>query len=145
MRNRVRAIDNIEILDGHDAVELLMRRGLRGLSSVLVADRKWWWRPGDSRRLDSSTPWVARDGLPAFLESAGFGRPAGGRYRRAGGPTPANCWSFGDNVPWVILYLVGAVGERPCGGSLFAYENDTWLPHHGRDGGPGTTGRSGPG
>lgn len=124
VRNRVRAIDNIEILDGHDAVELLMDEGRR-VSSVLVADRNG----GGGRAIaaDLIVDAMGRTGrTPAFLESAGFGRPAEKRIAVQVAYS-SQLLSFGDNVPRDRLTLVGAVPERPCGGSLFAYENDTWL------------------
>ncbi len=124
VRNRVRAIDNIEILDGHDAVELLMDEGRR-VSSVLVADRNG----GGGRAIaaDLIVDAMGRAGrTPAFLESAGFGRPAEKRIAVQVAYS-SQLLSFGDDVPRDRLTLVGAVPERPCGGSLFAYENDTWL------------------
>lgn len=124
IRDRVRAIDNIRILDGHDAVELLMDE-TRRVTSVLVADRNG----GDGRAIaaDLIVDAMGRAGrTPAFLESAGFGRPAEHRIAVQVAYS-SQLLGFGDNVPRDRLTLVGAVPERPYGGSLFAYENNTWL------------------
>ncbi|WKG00913.1 NAD(P)/FAD-dependent oxidoreductase [Mycolicibacterium sp. HK-90] len=124
VRDRVRAIDNVHILDGHDAVELLMD-DTRRVTSVLVADRNGG--PGRAIAADLIVDAMGRAGrTPAFLESAGFGRPAEDRIAVAVAYS-SQLLRFAGNTPRDRLTLVGPVPERPYGGSLFAYEDDTWL------------------
>ncbi|CRZ14227.1 FAD-dependent oxidoreductase [Mycolicibacterium neworleansense] len=124
VRDRVRAIDNIRILDGHDAVELLMDDARR-VTSVLVAARGG--EVGQAIAADLIVDAMGRAGrTPAFLESAGFGRPPEDRIAVQVAYS-SQLLRFGDDAPRDRLTLVGTVPERPCGGSLFAYEDNTWL------------------
>lgn len=124
VRDRVRAIDNIDILDGHDAVELLMN-DTRRVTGVLVADRDGG--TGEAIAADLIVDAMGRAGrTPAFLESAGFGRPTEDRVEVKVAYS-SQLLRFGDTSPRDRLTLVGAIPERPYGGSLFAYEDDTWL------------------
>lgn len=124
VRDRVRAIANIEVLDGHDAVELLMDDAHR-VTSVLVAPRGGG--TGHAIAADLIVDAMGRAGrTPAFLESAGFGRPAEDRITVQVAYS-SQLMRFAGDGPRDRLTLVGAVPERPCGGSLFAYEDDTWL------------------
>ncbi|WP_273736184.1 FAD-dependent oxidoreductase [Mycolicibacterium septicum] len=124
VRDRVRAIDNVRFLDGHEAVELLMD-DTRRVTSVLVADRDGG--AGQAISADLIVDAMGRAGrTPAFLESAGFGRPPEHRIAVQVAYS-SQLLRFGGDVPRDRLTLVGTVPERPCGGSLFAYENDTWL------------------
>ncbi|MUL85550.1 MULTISPECIES: NAD(P)/FAD-dependent oxidoreductase [unclassified Mycolicibacterium] len=124
IRDRVRAIENISILDGHDAVELLMTDARR-VTGVLVADRSD--SAGRAITADLIVDAMGRAGrTPAFLDSAGFGRPAEDRIEVQVAYS-SQLLRFGDNAPHERLTLVGAVPERPCGASLFAYEDNTWL------------------
>lgn len=124
VRDRVQAIDNVRILDGHDAVELLMD-DTRRVTSVLVAPRSGG--TGQAIAADLIVDAMGRAGrTPAFLESAGFGRPVEDRIAVQVAYS-SQLMRFAGNAPRDQLTLVGAVPERPCGGSLFAYENETWL------------------
>ncbi|MGV0812931.1 2-polyprenyl-6-methoxyphenol hydroxylase-like oxidoreductase [Mycolicibacterium boenickei] len=124
VRDRVRAIDNVRLLDGHDAVELLMT-DTRRVTGVLVAGRD----DGDGSAIaaDLIVDAMGRAGrTPAFLESAGFGRPAEDRIAVQVAYS-SQLLRFAGDAPHDLLTLVGAVPERPCGASLFAYEDNTWL------------------
>jgi 2-polyprenyl-6-methoxyphenol hydroxylase-like FAD-dependent oxidoreductase len=73
VRNRLRAIGNVAILDGHDAVELIAAQPHR-VTGVRVANRD----DGMEQVLDAD---LVVDGLgrsartPAFLDRLGYGRP----------------------------------------------------------------------
>ncbi|TVX98528.1 2-polyprenyl-6-methoxyphenol hydroxylase-like oxidoreductase [Mycolicibacterium porcinum] len=124
VRDRVRAIDNVQILDGHDAVELLMDDHRR-VTSVLAAPRSGG--PGQAIAADLIVDAMGRAGrTPAFLESAGFGRPVEDRIAVQVAYS-SQLMRFTGNSPRDRLTLVGAVPERLYGGSLFAYEDNTWL------------------
>lgn len=124
VRDRVRAIDNVDILDGHDAVELLMT-GTRRVTGVLVAGHDGG--TGKAIAADLIVDAMGRAGrTPAFLESAGFGRPAESRVEVKVAYS-SQLLRLTGSAPRDRLILVGAVPERPYGGSLFAYEDDTWM------------------
>ncbi|MCG7610537.1 MULTISPECIES: FAD-dependent oxidoreductase [Mycobacterium] len=124
VRDRVRAIDNIRILDRHEAVELLMD-DTRRVNSVLVTARDGG--TGAAIAADLIVDAMGRAGrTPAFLESAGFGRPAEDRITVQVAYS-SQLLRFAGDAPHDRLTLVGPVPERTCGGSLFAYEDNTWL------------------
>lgn len=124
VRDRVRAIANVDILDGHDAVELLMTDPRR-VTGVLVAARGGG--TGQAIAADLIVDAMGRAGrTPAFLESAGFGRPTEDRIEVKVAYS-SQLLRFPGTSPRDRLTLVGAVPERPYGGSLFAYEDNTWL------------------
>jgi 2-polyprenyl-6-methoxyphenol hydroxylase-like FAD-dependent oxidoreductase len=124
VRNRLRAIGNVAIWDGHDAVELIAAQPHR-ITGVRVADRDG----GLEQELDAD---LVVDGLgrsartPAFLDRLGYGRPPEERI-----VVQVAYASQLLRVPHGTLteklILVGALPERPTGGALFACENDTWI------------------
>ncbi|WP_197739971.1 FAD-dependent monooxygenase [Mycolicibacterium sp. P9-64] len=121
IRRRVRAIENVTVLDGHDVVGPIMA-GDR-VHAVRVIDRE----SGAERTLDAdltvdATGRAAR--TPAFLEAHGYERPAEKSY-----PVGLTYSSqFFRVPPGAITERVAAIGptlERSTGGGLLAYENDT--------------------
>jgi 2-polyprenyl-6-methoxyphenol hydroxylase-like FAD-dependent oxidoreductase len=124
VRNRLRAIGNVAILDGHDAVELIAAQPHR-VTGVRVANRD----DGIEQVLDAD---LVVDALgrsartPAFLDRLGYGRPPEERI-----VVQVTYASQLLRVPpgtlTEKLILVGALPERPTGGALFACENDTWI------------------
>ena len=121
VRRRVRAIENVTVLDGHDVVEPIM--GGDRVSGVRVVDRE----SGADSVLDAdltvdATGRAAR--TPAFLEAHGYERPTEQSY--AVGLTYASQFfrvprdAIGEKVVVIAPTL-----ERATGGGLLAYENDT--------------------
>ncbi len=124
VRRRVRAIDNVEILDGHDLVEPIAAQPQKVTGAQLV-DRD----TGVEQRLhaDLVVDAMGRSArTPAFLDHLGYGRPVTERSL-----TNANYSSQLMRVP------AGAINEkmtfvvpepdRPTGGAFSVYEHDTWI------------------
>ena len=124
VRKRLRALGNITIVDGHDAVELIAAQPHR-VTGVRVANRD----DGKERVLPAD---LVVDALgrsartPAFLDRLGYGRPPEERI-----VVQVSYASQLLRVPAGTLTEkmigVGAVPERPTGGVLLAHENDTWM------------------
>ncbi|MEB3023666.1 NAD(P)/FAD-dependent oxidoreductase [[Mycobacterium] crassicus] len=124
VRQRVRSLGNISLLDGHDVVELLAAKKDR-VDGVRVADRGT--RCDQELRADLVVDAMGRGGrTPAFLEALGYARPAEERitvevaYASQLLRIPAGTLAE-------KLILVGAVPDRPTGGALFACEHQTWI------------------
>jgi 2-polyprenyl-6-methoxyphenol hydroxylase-like FAD-dependent oxidoreductase len=124
VRQRVRAIDNVEFLDGHDAVEPVAAQPDR-VTGIQVVDRD----TGAQHELgaDLVVDAMGRGArTPAFLDSLGYGRPVVERSS-----ANASYASLLMHVP------AGAITEkmtfvvpepsRPTGGSFSVYEHDTWI------------------
>ncbi|ORA28743.1 2-polyprenyl-6-methoxyphenol hydroxylase-like oxidoreductase [Mycobacterium aquaticum] len=124
VRQRVRAISNVEILDGHDAVEFIVA-GAGRVTGVRVAAHD-----GSSNRevvadlVVDATGRAAR--TPAFLESVGYRRPIEHRNTIHVAYTSQLLHIPPDAIV-ERLFLIGARPELLCGGALFACENDTWM------------------
>lgn len=122
VRRRVRAIENVTVLDGHEVVEPTVGQPDR-VTGVRVADRA----TGTERQLHAdlvvnATGRSAR--TPAFLETHGYGRPAEQRYA-----VNLNYSSQFFRVPAGLLFektaLVAPMNERLIGAGMLAYENGT--------------------
>ncbi|WP_158166991.1 FAD-dependent oxidoreductase [Mycolicibacterium smegmatis] len=124
IRRRVFGIPNVKILDAHDAVEILAGTPER-ITGVQVANR----HGGELHVIEAD---LVLDAMgrgartPALLESLGYGRPAEDSVT-----VNVNYVSQMLRLPAGLVdeavILVGATPERPTGGTLFAYENDTWM------------------
>ena len=121
IRRRVRAIENVTVLDGHDVVGPIMA-GDR-VNAVRVIDRE----SGAESVLEAdltvdATGRAAR--TPAFLEAHGYERPTEQSYLV--GLTYSS--QFFQVLPGAITERVAAIAptlERATGGGLLVYENDT--------------------
>ena len=121
IRRRVRAIENVTVLDGRDVVEPIMA-GDR-VSAVRVVDRASAAESVlDADLTVDSTGRSAR--TPAFLEAHGYERPTEQSY-----PVGLTYSSqFFRVPPGSIAETVAVIGptlERSTGGGLLVYENDT--------------------
>ena len=124
VRRRVRAIENVRILDGHDVVEPIADRAHR-VTGARVVNRD----TGEETVLDAelvvdATGRSAR--TPAFLDSLGYERPVEQRhtvhlsYASQFLRIPAGM--IGEKI-----IALGPMPERPTGVGLLAYEQDTWI------------------
>ena len=124
VRNRLRAVSNVEILDGHDVVELIAAQPHR-VTGVRVANRD----DGNEQVLGAD---LVIDALgrgartPAFLDKLGYGRPPEERIVVRVGYA-SQLLRVPPGTLTEKLILIGGLPERPTGGALFAYENDTWM------------------
>jgi len=124
VRRRVSAIDNVEILDGHDFVEPITPNPHR-VTGAHVVDRD----SGAKRMLDAD---LVVDAMgrsartPAFLDSLGYGRPTTERSTAS-----ANYASVVMRLPAGVLHekmtFVVPEPKRPTGGAFSVYEHDTWI------------------
>ena len=124
VRRRVRAIENVRILDGHDVVEPIADRAHR-VTGARVVDRD----TGEETVLDAelvvdATGRSAR--TPAFLDNLGYERPVEQRY-----PAHLSYTSQFLRIPAGMIaekmIALGPVPERPTGVVAAAYEHDTWI------------------
>ncbi len=124
VRRRVRAIGNVEILDGHDVVEPIAAQPDR-VTGAQVANRD----TGAEQTLDAD---LVVDAMgrsartPAFLDSLGYGRPVAERS-----VANANYASLLMRIPPGVLTenmtFVVPEPKRPTGGAFSRYEHDTWI------------------
>ncbi len=124
VRRRVRAIDNVEILDGHDLVEPIAAQPQR-VTGAQVVNRD----TGVEQRLDAD---LVVDAMgrsartPAFLDHLGYGRPvterslANANYSSQLMRVPAG--TINEKMTFVV-----PEPERPTGGAFSVYEHDTWI------------------
>jgi 2-polyprenyl-6-methoxyphenol hydroxylase-like FAD-dependent oxidoreductase len=124
VRRRVGAIDNVEILDGHDFVEPITPDPHR-VTGAHIVNRE----SGAARMLDAD---LVVDAMgrsartPAFLDSVGYGRPVVERSTAS-----ANYASLLMRIPPGTLRekmtFVVPEPKRPTGGAFSVYERDTWI------------------
>ena len=125
VRRRLRAIDNVTILDGHDAAELTSTADRTRVTGVRVIDR-------EARTEQALTADLVVDALgraahtPAFLESLGYGRPVEEHVVVHTAYT-SQLLRIPPGTVEERLIVIGPVPGRPTGMSMFSYENDTWI------------------
>lgn len=123
VRQRVRALSNVTVLDGHDVVEPVMDGG--AVTGVRISDHT-----GTDQRTLSADLVVDATGrsarIPAFLGTHGFSRPVEQTYRvqlsyvsQLFRVAPG---TLDDKVVFASPTL-----ERPTGVGMLAYENDTLI------------------
>jgi len=125
VRRRLRAIENVTILDGHDVAELTSTADRKRVTGVRVVDRDG----GADKELaaDLVVDAMGRAAhTPALLESLGYGRPTEDHI-----VTHTTYVSQMLRIPpgtlREMLTLISAAPDRPTGMFLFGYENDTWI------------------
>jgi 2-polyprenyl-6-methoxyphenol hydroxylase-like FAD-dependent oxidoreductase len=124
VRQRVSAIDNVEILDGHDFVDPIAPDPHQ-VTGANIVDRD----SGATRKLtaDLLVDAMGRSArTPAFLEGQGYGRPVAERST-----TNANYTSLLMRIPDGIIKermtFVVPEPKKPTGGAFSVYEHDTWI------------------
>jgi 2-polyprenyl-6-methoxyphenol hydroxylase-like FAD-dependent oxidoreductase len=124
VRRRVRAVENVTILDGHDAVEPIADQARR-VTGVRVVNRDTGEETGlDAELVIDATGRAAR--ATAFLEKLGYGRPIERRYSVDLSYSSQFLRVPSGMMPAKIVAL-GVVPERRTGVGVLAYENDTWI------------------
>lgn len=123
VRQRVRAIPDITLLDGHNVGDLTTTPDHRRITGVQVGSRQG---------VRTLTADLVVDAMgrgartPAGLEKLGYGRPVEEHvvvhvvYR-------SQLLRLAPGTPMEKMVLIGAVPGRPAGMALFGYEHDTWL------------------
>jgi 2-polyprenyl-6-methoxyphenol hydroxylase-like FAD-dependent oxidoreductase len=124
VRQRVSAIDNVEILDGHDFVDPIAPDP-HHVTGAKIVDRD----SGATRELaaDLLVDAMGRSArTPAFLEAQGYGRPDAERST-----TNANYTSLLMRIPDGIIKermtFVVPEPKKATGGAFSVYEHDTWI------------------
>ncbi|MCE5288927.1 MAG: FAD-dependent monooxygenase [Nocardiaceae bacterium] len=123
VRDRIRGLDRITILDGHEFEDFVIED--KRVSGVTVVDKS----TSTERTLsaDLVVDSLGRAGkTPAFLEKHGFGRPLEDHvvvrvtYATQLLRLPEGSLSQHFNI-------IGPTPDRPTGFALFGYENNTWI------------------
>ncbi|HYX99442.1 MAG TPA: 2-polyprenyl-6-methoxyphenol hydroxylase-like oxidoreductase [Mycobacterium sp.] len=124
VRQRVSAIDNVRILDGHDFVDPIAPNPHR-VTGANIVDRD----SGAKRELNADllVDAMGRSArTPAFLDGRGYGRPVAERST-----TNANYTSLLMRIPEGIIKermtFVVPEPKKPTGGAFSVYEHDTWI------------------
>ena len=124
VRQRVSAIDNVEILDGHDFVDPIAPNSHRVTGANIVDRDSGAKRALNADLLVDAMGRSAR--TPAFLDGLGYGRPVAERSM-----TNANYTSLLMRIPEGIvkerMTFVVPEPKRPTGGAFSVYEHDTWI------------------
>jgi 2-polyprenyl-6-methoxyphenol hydroxylase-like FAD-dependent oxidoreductase len=124
VRLRVRAIDNVKFLDGHDVVEPIADQPHR-VTGARVINRD----TGDEAVLDAE---LVIDAMgrgartPAFLANHGYDRPVEQRSVMRVSYS-SQLLRIPPDMVTEKMTLVFPVPGRPTNGALLAYENGTWM------------------
>jgi 2-polyprenyl-6-methoxyphenol hydroxylase-like FAD-dependent oxidoreductase len=125
VRQRLQAISNVTILDGHDAAELTSTADRHRVTGVRVVNRDG----GAERELMADVVMDATGRgahTPAFLDRLGYGRPVEDHI-----VMHTTYVSQLQRIPQgtltEMLVDIGPVPGRPTGMFLAGYENDTWM------------------
>jgi 2-polyprenyl-6-methoxyphenol hydroxylase-like FAD-dependent oxidoreductase len=125
VRQRIRAIGNITLMDGYDLVELMSNADRSRVTGALITSRN-----GDGQRTLTADLVVDAMGrgsrTPTFLESLGYGRPIEDEVvmRLA---YSSQLLRIPPDMHKELLVIVGPVPGRLTGMALFTYENNTWM------------------
>lgn len=125
VRQRVRAIPNITLMEGHDVVELTSNADRTRVTGALVTSHNG----GEKHSLTADLVVDATGRgfrAPAFLDRLGYDRPVEEevvmRLVYA-----SQLLRIPPGMHNELLVLVGPVPGRPTGMALFTYENSTWM------------------
>jgi 2-polyprenyl-6-methoxyphenol hydroxylase-like FAD-dependent oxidoreductase len=124
VRQWVRAISNVEILDGHDVVEPVALQPDR-ITGARVFNRG----TGEERVLDAD---LVVDAMgrgartPAFLENLGYGRPDT-EHSTANATYASQMLRIPAGVVTDKMTMVFPEPNLPTGGALSSYEDDKWM------------------
>jgi 2-polyprenyl-6-methoxyphenol hydroxylase-like FAD-dependent oxidoreductase len=125
VRQRVRAIPNVTLMEGHDVVELTSNADRTRVTGALVTSRD----DGEERTVTADLVVDATgrgSRTPAFLDHLGYDRPVEEevvmRLVYA-----SQLLRIPPGMHDALIVLVGPVPGRPTGMGLFTYENNTWL------------------
>lgn len=125
VRQRVRAIENITLMDGYDMVELTSSADRSRVTGASLTSRN-----GDGQRTLTADLVVDAMGrgsrTPTFLAGLGYGRPTEDEVviRLT---YSSQLLRIPPGMHKELLVLVGPIPGRPTAMALFAYEDNTWM------------------
>jgi 2-polyprenyl-6-methoxyphenol hydroxylase-like FAD-dependent oxidoreductase len=125
VRQRVRAIRNVTLMDGYDVVKLTSNADRSRITGVTITSRE-----GDHKRALTADLVVDATGrgsrTPAFLENLGYDRPVEDEVvmRLA---YASQLLRIPPGMVKELLVIIGPIPARPTGMALLAHENDTWM------------------
>ncbi len=125
VRQRLQAMSNVTILDGHDVAEFKSTADRNRVTGVRVVNRD----NGAERELMAD---VVMDAMgrgtntPALLESLGYGRPAEDHIVMQT-TYVSQLLRIAPGTLKEMLVDIGPAPGRPTGMFLTGYENDTWM------------------
>jgi 2-polyprenyl-6-methoxyphenol hydroxylase-like FAD-dependent oxidoreductase len=124
VRQRVRAIDNVTITDGHDVAGLVARQRNRVTGARLVDRDTGLETVVDADLVVDAMGRAAR--TPAFLDDLGYDRPVE-HHALIRGSYSSQLLKIPAGTLAQQLTFIGPESKRQTGGTLSAYENDTWM------------------
>jgi 2-polyprenyl-6-methoxyphenol hydroxylase-like FAD-dependent oxidoreductase len=125
IRQRVHAIANVTLLDGHDVVELTFAPDGERITGAQIVDRHRGIQSGMSADLIvDATGRGAR--TPALLENLGYGRPIEDHFNVRLTYT-SQLLRMQPGALDEHVFLIGPVPGRPTGMGLLGCEHDSWL------------------
>jgi 2-polyprenyl-6-methoxyphenol hydroxylase-like FAD-dependent oxidoreductase len=125
VRQRLRAIENVTLLEGYDVADLMSTAGGNRVTGALV--RAHNGHGEQALTADLITDCTGRGSrTPVFLEALGYGRPAEDSVK------VRLCYSsqllrLPPGTLKEKLVIAGPAPGRPTGMALFGYENDMWM------------------
>jgi hypothetical protein len=125
VRQRLRAIENVTLLEGYDVADLMSTAGGNRVTGALV--RAHNGHGEQALTADLVTDCTGRGSrTPVFLEALGYGRPVEDSVKVR--------LSYSSQLlrlpPSTLkekLVIAGPAPGRPTGMALFGYENDMWM------------------
>lgn len=125
VRQRLRALENVTLLEGYDVVELVSTaEGGRVTGVRIRAHNDEGEQVLDTDLVADATGRAAR--TPAFLERMGYGRPPEDSLE-VRLVYSSQLLRLPPGTLEEKLILLGAEPGRPSGAALLGYENDTWM------------------
>jgi 2-polyprenyl-6-methoxyphenol hydroxylase-like FAD-dependent oxidoreductase len=125
VRQRLRAITNVTLLEGYDVADLMSTAGGNRVTGALIrAHNGHGEQVLDADLVTDATGKGSR--TPVFLESLGYGRPAEDSVR-VRLTYSSQLLRLPPGTLKEKLVIVSPTPDRPTGMALFGYENDTWI------------------
>jgi 2-polyprenyl-6-methoxyphenol hydroxylase-like FAD-dependent oxidoreductase len=125
VRRRLRAVENVTIIGGHDVAELTATADRKRITGVRVIARDG----GDEQELTADLVMDAMGRAartPALLEGLGYERPAEDHIVMHT-TYVSQMLRIPPGTLQEMAALIGPAPGRPTGMFLFGYENDTWI------------------
>ena len=125
VRQRLRAIDNVTLLEGYDVADLMSTGGGDRVTGALIRAHNGHGEQAlDADLVIDATGKGSR--TPVFLEALGYGKPAEDSVR-VRLTYSSQMLRLPPGTLKEKLVIVSPTPGRPTGMALFGYENDMWI------------------